>query len=217
MVRAKKFPRYATAGEFIKYALSIGAFEFPPEGFLLKGKRLSPYLFNSGKFCTGGSVTVLARAYAAAIAGWFYPDVVFGSAYKGIPIVTALAQALGGDIGYAFNRKEEKDHGEGGTIVGAPLEGKDVLIIDDAMTTGDSLREARKCVVNAGGVPIGYAIAFDRQEIGGYGSQSAIQEFKKDFGAVVCAVATLDNLISELQQGPDCDKVIAYRKQYGAV
>ena len=201
----------------IRYALSIGAFEFPPEGFMLRGNRLSPYLFNSGKFYTGKSIRTLARAYATAIAGQFYPDVVFGSAYKGIPIVTALAQILGNDVGYAFNRKEEKDHGEGGIIVGAPLQGKEVLIIDDVMTVGNSLREARKCVLNAGGIPISCAIAFNRQEIGSNGSQLATQEFKEDFDIHVCAVATLDDLICALEEGPNLGKILAYRERFGTI
>lgn len=179
---------------FIRYALSIGAFEFPPEGFMLKGKRRSPYLFNSGTFCTGESIDILARAYAMAIAGHFRPEVVFGSAYKGIPIVTALAPVLGKKVSFAYNRKEEKDHGEGRNIVGAALKGKDVLGIDDVITGGGSLLELRKMILDDGGIPIGGAIAFDRQEIGNNGSQSAIQDLK-DIGITVCAVATLADLI----------------------
>jgi len=206
-----------SARQFIRYALSIGAFQFPPGGFTLKGGRNSPYLFNSGAFCTGESIGVLARAYASMIRGHFRPPAaVFGSAYKGIPIVTALAQVLGGTVGYAFNRKERKNHDEGGIVVGAALEGKEVLIVDDAVTSGSSVREAFMIIKAAGGIPIGCAAAFDRQEIGDDGSQSAIQELKQDFGMDVLAIASLTDLLNEIEDGPNLDKLLTYRRLYGA-
>lgn len=221
------------AEQFIAYAYRIGAFRFPPEGFTLKGKRRSPYLFNSGVFCTGESIGVLARAYLVAVARDFHPDVFFGTAYKGIPIATAIVQILGGHVGLAYNRKETKDHAEGGIVVGASLYGKNVLIVDDAMTTGDSLREACQIIRAAEASSIGCVIAYDRQEIGNDGSRSAIQEFKEDFGIDVRSVARLDDFISFLERicksydSSDIDtrteppfkayeNILAYRAKYGA-
>lgn len=216
---------HTPAETFIAYALHIGALELLPEGRALKSGRISPYFFNSGLFNTGETITNLALAYAAA-ASEFTPEIVFGPAYKGIPLATALAQAIGGNVGYAFNRKEAKDHGEGGIIVGASLAGKNVLIVDDVMTTGTSSGEAVEIIRANGGIPIGCVIAFDRQERGKEGIHSAVQEFEQTYGITVRAAATLSDLISLLRhtlaESPDdhqvgemLEEILAYRKAYG--
>lgn len=210
------------ATEFLLYALSIGALELVPEGRILKSGRVSPYFFNSGLFNTGASISKLATAYASAIAGNLYPEAIFGHAYKGIPIATAVAQAIGGDMGYAFNRKEVKDHGEGGIIVGASLQGRKVVIVDDVMTTGTSSGEAFNIVKSAGGIPIGCVIAFDRQERG-KGSRSAVQEFQDTYKIPVYAAATLSDLTMLMQEDADSGrwplalllKILDYKLAYG--
>lgn len=215
----------SSAENFIAYALSIGALELLPEGRELKSKRISPYFFNSGLFNTGDSITQLATAYASA-ALEFSPDVIFGPAYKGIPLAVAVAQAIGGDVGYAFNRKEAKDHGEGGIIVGASsLTGKRVLIVDDVMTTGTSSGEAVEIIRAHGGIPIAAVIAFDRQERSKDGTLSAVQEFEEKYQIPVRASATLAGLIAFLQSQPAesgddengeiLEKIISYQNQYG--
>ncbi|MBU6388835.1 orotate phosphoribosyltransferase [Patescibacteria group bacterium] len=218
------------AERFIKYALFIGALELIPEGRKLKSGRISPYFFNSGFFNTAERITSLARAYVAAT--YNLPcDVVFGPAYKGIPLAVAVAQAVGGNTGYAFNRKEEKDHGEGGMVIGAPLDGKRVLIVDDVITDGGTKREAMEFVQKHRGTPVGLAIACDRQERGKDSKLSAVQEFQNTFGIPVFAAATLADLISYLKK--TCDaydrgetserpyaayaQTLEYQKQYGAV
>lgn len=221
------------AEAFIRYAHAIGALEFLPEGRTLKSGRISPYFFNSGLFNTGEALSTLAEGYAAAAFGYstpgsvgnFRPDVIFGPAYKGIPLATALAQAMGGDIGYAFNRKEAKDHGEGGIIVGASLEGKKVLIVDDVMTTGTSSGEAVEIIRANGGLPIGCVIAFDRQERGKESELSAVQEFMRNYEIPVRAAATLSDLIGLMERTPAeggddeigemLEKIRAYSKEYG--
>jgi orotate phosphoribosyltransferase len=214
------------AEEFLRYAHMIGALEFfPEEGRKLKSGRISPYFFNSGLFCTGGSITHLAKAYYAAAYGHLQPDIVFGPAYKGIPLATAVAQAIGGNIGYAFNRKEVKDHGEGGIIVGASLAGKNIMIVDDVMTTGTSSGEAVEIIRENNGIPIGCVIAFDRQECNKDSMQSAVQEFEENYGIPVYAAATFTNLISLLARTVEetkdaeankiLEKIFAYKDQYG--
>lgn len=208
----------------VAYALRIGALELLPNGRALKSGRISPYFFNSGLFNTGDTVSNLARAYAAA-ASEFTPEVIFGPAYKGIPLATAVSQAIGGNIGYSFNRKEAKDHGEGGIIVGAQLAGKKVLIVDDVMTTGTSSGEAVEIIRVNSGIPIAAVIAFDRQERGKEGVFSAVQEFEHTYEIPVCAAATLADLIALLERNqsehPDdqvgemLEKILAYRKEYG--
>lgn len=212
------------AETFVAYAIGIGALELLPQGRALKSGRFSYHFFNSGLFNTGDTLTNLAKAYAAA-ASEFTPEVVFGPAYKGIPLATALAQAIGGKIGYSFNRKEEKDHGEGGIIVGASLAGKNVLIVDDVMTTGTSSGEAVEIIRSKGGIPIGCAIAFDRQERSTEGVLSAVQQFEQTYGIPVRAAATLADLITLLERnqaehpgdqvGEILEKILAYRKEYG--
>jgi len=222
---------------FVRYALDIGALELLPEGRKLKSGRISPFFFNSGLFNTGESLDRLAHAYASVINTSFNSkiDVVFGPAYKGIPLSASVAMKYwslnGYNVGYAFNRKEVKDHGEGGLIIGTPLIGKRVLIIDDVITTGKSKYDAMKIINAEGGTPIGCIIAFDRQEKG-YDPinnvdlpVSAAQEFKQEFGLPLVAAATLADLISVLEKTPAesgddnlgemLEKVLDYRKQYG--
>lgn len=213
------------AQRFVKYALQIGALELVPELRTLKSGRKSPYFFNSGLFNTGESLQRLAAAYAAAAKANFAFDVVFGPAYKGIPLAVATALSLGGKIEYAFDRKEEKDHGEGGKIVGASLESKGVLVIDDVATTGKSLEQALNAIRESGGLPVGCVVAFDRQERGA-GSLSAVQELQEKFGIRVCSAANLDDLIcvlgeaymAEVPRQPTLDilnQIKAYRREYG--
>lgn len=212
------------AETFVRYAHIIGALELLKDGWTLKSGRLSHHFFNSGRFYSGNSIKNLANAYVAAGID-FSPDVIFGPAYKGIPLATAVAMTMGGDIGYAFNRKEAKDHGEGGIIVGAPLEGKKVLLIDDVMTTGTSSGEAVEIIRANGGIPIGCLIAFDRQEKGLTSDRSAVQEFETTYGIPVRAAATFSNLIGLLERtmqenpshevGEFFDKILAYRILYG--
>ena len=212
--------------QFIEYAITIGAIELIPEGRRLKSGRLSPYFFNSGLFNTGKTFNRLMMAYFNTIEGGV-PQIIYGPAYKGIPLAVGLAQYAsqhGYDFGYAFNRKEEKDHGEGGIISGASVKGKDVLIIDDVMTTGTSFNEAMEIVKANGGNPISACIAFDRQEQGKDSQLSAVQEFKKNHGIPVYSAVNLDNLITYLyskKTGNDhlevmFDKIIKYKEVYGA-
>lgn len=224
--------RSTPAGKrFVRYALQIGAIELTERE--LHGHRIAPYFFNAGLFNDGLTLAELARAYAWTIVET-EPEVIFGPAYKGVPICVAIALALGTEhstrVEWAFNRKEMKDHGEGGVIVGANMRGKKVLIADDAMTTGKSSAEAVEIVLANGGIPIGCAIAFDRQERANTGSRSATQEFEANYGVPVYAVATLDDLISHLAAVTDSSdinnnapggyeklqKILAYREQYGA-
>lgn len=226
-----KSVRNTPSREFVLYALGIGAIELVPEGRKLKSGRMSPYFFNSGLFNTGDSLSRLAGAYAAAVyRDGNRPDVIFGPAYKGIPLVSAVAVTLGNSIGYAFDRKEEKDHGEGGIIVGSSLVGKTVTILDDVMTTGTSIIDAAEIIRKNGGTPIGCVIAFDREERVD-GELSAVQEFRQKHQIPVHAAATLEDLIwvlnDQLENDDQLDdhaqfvldmmlaKIRAYKAQYG--
>jgi len=211
--------------EFVRYALSIGALELVPGGRKLKSERISPYFFNSGLFNTGLSLAKLASAYVSVIRGGYTrSQVIFGPAYKGIPLVSAVATLLGDDTGYAFNRKEEKDHGDGGMLVGASLKGKRVTILDDVMTTGSSIIEAAEIIRAAGGMPVNCVISFDRQERAS-GELSAVQEFEQKYKIPVLAAATLTDLISVLEHtsaesgddniGEFLEEILAYKAQYG--
>lgn len=205
---------------FIDQALASQALSFGE--FTLKSGRISPYFFNAGKFSRGQSLAVLARCYADAIvdAGVEF-DVVFGPAYKGIPLAAAVACALAErhdrDVPFVYNRKEAKDHGEGGTLVGGPLVGR-ALIIDDVITAGTAIREAIAMIEGEGAQVAGVAIGLDRQERG-QGERSAIQELEREQGLPVISIVTLGDILAYLdQQGADGElvaKIAAYRKQYG--
>lgn len=204
---------------FIDLCLRQGVLRFGE--FKLKSGRLSPYFFNAGLFNDGQALASLGRAYARAIqqSGWEF-DMLFGPAYKGIPLVTATAMALadqhGRNLPWAFNRKEAKDHGEGGNIVGAPLRGR-VLIVDDVITAGTAIREAIDIIKAAGATPAGVALIMDRQERG-QGALSAVQEVQQTLGLPVASILRLDDLIEHLQHGGNPTELAAlqaYRDAYG--
>ncbi|NGX17604.1 orotate phosphoribosyltransferase [Wenzhouxiangella sp. XN24] len=206
---------------FIDLALAQGALKFG--SFMLKSGRESPYFFNAGLFNTGAALAKLGACYADAIhsAGLSF-DVLFGPAYKGIPLATATAVALaerhGRDTPWVFNRKEAKDHGEGGSLVGAPLAGR-VLIIDDVITAGTAIRESIGIIRAAGAEPCGVALALDRQERG-RGPRSAVQEVEQDMGLQVTSIITLADLLADLEERGATDPrqvqaLRAYRETYG--
>lgn len=207
--------------EFIHFALEQGVLKFGE--FVLKSGRTSPYFFNSGLFSSGRSLARLARFYAAAIEDSALAfDMLYGPAYKGIPLVAAVAVAFSDahdrDYPYCFNRKEVKDHGEGGTTVGAPLAGR-VLMVDDVISAGTSTRESIAIIGAAGAEPVGVAIALDRQERGA-GARSAIQELEREHGLRVVSIATLADLLEYLGErgdmGAELERMQAYREAYGA-
>jgi orotate phosphoribosyltransferase len=189
--------------------------------FTLKSGRVSPYFFNAGLFNTGHAIASLGRHYARAAALSGVPfDMLFGPAYKGIPLVTTTAAALaeheGTDLPYAFNRKEAKAHGEGGSIVGAPLRGR-VLIVDDVITAGTAIRESVEIIRAHGATPAGVLIALDREERG-QGERSAVQEVQDTFGLPVVSVLRLRDLMEHLEargEGATLAAVRAYRDRYG--
>jgi orotate phosphoribosyltransferase len=205
--------------EFLNFALEKGVLRFGE--FILKSGRISPYFFNAGLFNSGSALARLGRFYAQAIvdSGITF-DVLYGPAYKGIPLAAVTAAALYDhhqiDIPYAFNRKEAKSHGEGGSIVGHALEGQ-ILIIDDVITAGTAIRESMDIIEAEGAKPAGVVIALDRQEKG-KGDKSAIQEVEQDYGIPVASIAKLENVIGFLEQQGDADhlaNIRAYRDQYG--
>ena len=205
--------------EFIEFALQQNVLRFGE--FKTKAGRLSPYFFNAGLFNDGAALDRLSQFYAKAIlASGIAIDSLFGPAYKGIPLVAVSALALaraGRNLPFSFNRKEAKDHGEGGSIIGAPLKGR-VLIIDDVISAGTSVRESVELIRAAGAVPCGVVIALDRMERG-TGELSAVQEVERDYGIPVVAVATLDDLMSFLGERPDFKAheaaVANYRREFG--
>jgi orotate phosphoribosyltransferase len=206
--------------EFIAFCLRLGVLRFGE--FTLKSGRLSPYFFNAGLFNTGDAILQLGRFYAAAlVASGLDYDMLFGPAYKGIPLVTTTAAALADqhelDLPVAFNRKEVKDHGEGGNIVGAPLAGR-VLIVDDVITAGTAIRESETLIRAAGAEPAGVLIALDRQERG-QGERSAVQEVESDLGAPVISIIGLADLVAHLEDDPQhaahLEALRNYRAQYG--
>jgi len=211
---------HAYQREFLDFVIATDVLRFGE--FTLKSGRVSPYFFNSGLFNTGSSIAKLGRYYAAAIENSKIEyDMIFGPAYKGIPLAVSAASALADhhdrDLPYAFNRKEAKDHGEGGTIVGAALVGK-VLIIDDVISAGTSVRESINMITAAGATTAGVIIALDRQEKG-QDERSAIQEVEQQYGFPVASIVKLDDLISYLSEKPEMadalNSVSAYRQQYG--
>ncbi|HIF88404.1 MAG TPA: orotate phosphoribosyltransferase [Candidatus Thioglobus sp.] len=205
--------------DFVDFMLETGALKFGE--FTLKSGRISPYFFNAGLFNQGKHLSQLGRFYAQAIeASGIEFDVLFGPAYKGIPLATATAMALNDsfnrNVPYSFNRKEAKTHGEGGNIVGHPLEG-DILIIDDVITAGTAIREAQEIIAANGATTKGVIVALDRQEKG-KGELSAIQEVEQNFGISVASIINLSHLITYLKGQNDAtliDKIEAYREQYG--
>ncbi|GLO59614.1 orotate phosphoribosyltransferase [Vibrio sp. MACH09] len=206
--------------EFIEFALEKGVLKFGE--FTLKSGRTSPYFFNAGLFNTGGDLARLGRFYAAALAdsGIQY-DVLFGPAYKGIPIATTTAVALADhhnvDTPYCFNRKEAKNHGEGGSLVGAPLVGN-IMLVDDVITAGTAIRESMEIIKASGANLAGVLVAIDRQEKG-QGELSAIQEVERDFACQIISIVSLSDIIAYLENeegnAQQLAKVKAYREAFG--
>ncbi|MAK56064.1 MAG: orotate phosphoribosyltransferase [Pusillimonas sp.] len=216
--------------DFVRFSLEQGVLRFGE--FRVKSGRLSPYFFNAGLFNSGFTVGRLAGFYAQALvdSGVSF-DMLFGPAYKGIPLATATAVALanhaqmkGRDIPFAFNRKEAKDHGEGGTLVGAPLQGR-VVIIDDVITAGTSVRESVDLIRSAGAEPAAVLIALDRMERAGpddaLSAHSAVQEVSERYGLPVISIASLSDIMQLLEQDTSFSQhreaVAAYRAKYGVV
>jgi orotate phosphoribosyltransferase len=208
--------------EFLNFAIDNNVLHFGE--VTLKSGRLSPYFFNFGLFQTGASLARLGDYYAQAIIdSKLQFDMLFGPAYKGIPLVSVIAATLyekhGLDYAYAYNRKEIKDHGEGGNIVGAPLQGK-VLIVDDVISAGTACREAAKIVEDNGAMLAGIAISLDRQERG-QGSQSAVQEVEESYAINVINIIGLEDVIEHIKASINddelLDKINAYRQRYGVI
>lgn len=206
--------------DFIRFAIDRGVLRFGE--FTLKSGRTSPYFFNAGLFNSGSALAQLGRCYAAAIVDSKIPfDVLFGPAYKGIPLASATAVALAEqhqlDVPWCFNRKEAKAHGEGGSLVGAPLEGN-VLIIDDVITAGTAIREVMQIISAQQANAAGVLIALNREERGN-GELSAIQEVERDFGIPVVSIVSLTQVLEFLADDPQLKQhlpaVEAYRAQYG--
>jgi orotate phosphoribosyltransferase len=210
----------AYQSEFIDLCVRLGVLRFG--SFTLKSGRDSPYFFNAGLFNTGAAIGAVGRAYAAALAASGLPfDMLFGPAYKGIPLVTvtaaALAEHAGRNVPFAFNRKEAKDHGEGGSIVGSPLNGE-VLIVDDVITAGTAIRESIDVIRGAGARPAGVLLALDRQERASDSPLSAVQEVRDRYGIPVVSVVSLADLLHHISgQGrkEDLLRMQAYRERYG--
>ena len=208
--------------QFLQFAIDSRVLCFGE--FKLKSGRTSPYFFNSGLFDSGARLARLGRFYAQAIvASGIRFDMLFGPAYKGIPLVAACSIALAEqhqmDIPYAFNRKEIKDHGEGGSIVGAALRGR-VLVVDDVISAGTSVRESSTIIQASGAELAGVVVSLDRQERGA-GELSAVQEVERDLGVPVISIAALDTLLDYLSDRPELkqwqERLTAYRERYGAI
>jgi orotate phosphoribosyltransferase len=217
---ATSAPSSTYQSEFIELCMQLGVLKFGT--FRLKSGRESPYFFNAGLFNTGAAIGAVGRAYAATLANCGVPfDMLFGPAYKGIPLVAVTAAALadghGRSVPFAYNRKEAKDHGEGGSIVGSPLQGR-VLILDDVITAGTAIRESLELIKSARATPAGVLLALDRQERGGESRLSAVQEVQQQFGIPVIAVVNLAGLVDHMRaQGRTMDlaSMQAYRERYG--
>lgn len=204
--------------EFISYALECGVLKFGE--FVLKSGRTSPYFFNTGLFNTGAKLARLGQFYALALReSGIGTDILYGPAYKGIPLACATASAysqlFSEDMPFAFNRKESKDHGEGGMLVGSPLQGR-VVIVDDVITAGTSVRESVEIIRKTNAAPVGVLIALDRQERG-QNQVSAIQEVSDSFGLPVVAIITLADIIEYLRPESDekVNAIIEYQRLYG--
>lgn len=206
--------------EFIQYSIQQGVLCFGE--FILKSGRTSPYFFNSGMFNNGESLSVLGRSYASSLQNTEIEyDMLFGPAYKGIPLVAAVSMMLyqeyGRTVPYCFNRKEIKDHAEGGITVGAPLQGK-ILIVDDVISAGTSVRESLDIISQFNALPAGVLIALDRQERG-QGQLSAVQETEQQHGIKVISVINLVNIIEYLKENADMaehvEKIRLYQQQFG--
>jgi orotate phosphoribosyltransferase len=210
----------AYQSEFIDLCVQLGVLKFGH--FKLKSGRESPYFFNAGLFNSGTSISAVGRAYAAAVAASPLKfDMLFGPAYKGIPLVTitaaALAERHGRNLPFAFNRKEAKDHGEGGNIVGSPLKGR-VLIVDDVITAGTAIRESIDTIVKAGATPAGVLLALDRQERAVDSQFSAVQEVQNQHAIPVISVLTLSDLMEHISRAGgagDLNSMRLYRERYG--
>ena len=208
--------------QFLELALELGALRFGE--FKLKSGRISPYFFNAGLLSTGRAAAQLGRCYAAALAtaGMRF-DMLFGPAYKGISLVALTAAALaehhGMDCPFAYNRKEVKDHGEGGASVGAGIAGR-VVIVDDVITAGTAVNEAVQIIQSGGGVPAGVLVALDRQEVGQANRQTAVRELEDRLGIPVRSIVALDDLVAHLKARPGFAQHLpamrAYRDRYGA-
>jgi orotate phosphoribosyltransferase len=210
----------AYQSEFIDLCVQLGVLRFG--SFTLKSGRESPYFFNAGLFNTGAAIGAVGRAYAAALAASDLRfDMLFGPAYKGIPLVTITAAALAErherNVPFAFNRKEVKDHGEGGTIVGSPLKGR-VLIVDDVITAGTAIRESVDIIQTAGATPAGVLLALDRQERASGSDFSAVQEVRSQYKIPVISVVNLADLmqhVSRSGQTGELSSMRLYRERYG--
>ena len=207
--------------QFIKFAIERDVLRFGE--FTLKSGRLSPYYFNFGLFNTGSALARLGQYFAQALVeSGIKCDVILGPAYKGIPLATSMAVALseshGIDMPYAFNRKEAKAHGEGGSLVGAALKGR-VLIVDDVITAGTAIREVMTIIAAHNAIPVATFIAIDRMERG-QGELSAIQEVERDFALQVVSIISFDHVLEYLQETgcdqPQIDAMMQYRKDFGA-
>jgi len=204
---------------FIKFAIDQDVLLFGD--YTLKSGRKSPYFYNAGRFNTGQAISELGRFYAQAIinSGVEY-NLLFGPAYKGIPLVTAVAASLWKDYGidkpFAFDRKEVKDHGEGGLFVGAPVQGR-VLIVDDVISAGTAFKRSYEQIKEAGGEPVAFSVSFDRQEKGG-GELSAVQEVEQTYGVKMISIVNLTEMLSVLQtmdSGADLEAIAKFQSEFG--